>query len=101
MSQSGEWRLGGLEILSSLKEDDPVIYRYGNAVYQSPIHMPRRRSHSRVGTTIKRNPLSAVDSYGYGILMWEVFNGSLIQSDQIGLTKGLPPSMSPELQTSI
>ena len=25
-SESGEWRLGGLEILSSMKEDDAVIY---------------------------------------------------------------------------
>ena len=26
ISQSGEWRLGGLEILSSMKEDDANIY---------------------------------------------------------------------------
>ena len=25
-SQSGEWRLGGLEVLSSLKDDDALIY---------------------------------------------------------------------------
>lgn len=25
-SDSGEWRLGGLDILSSMKEDDAVIY---------------------------------------------------------------------------
>lgn len=25
-SQSGEWRLGGLDILSSMKEDDAVIF---------------------------------------------------------------------------
>lgn len=26
ISQSGEWRLGGFEVLSSMKEDDAVIY---------------------------------------------------------------------------
>lgn len=26
ISQSGEWRLGGLDILSSMKEDDAIIY---------------------------------------------------------------------------
>ena len=26
ISQSGEWRLGGLEVLSSPKDDDPLIY---------------------------------------------------------------------------
>jgi len=25
-SESGEWRLGGLDLLSSMKEDDAVIY---------------------------------------------------------------------------
>ena len=25
-SESGEWKVGGLEILSSMKEDDAVIY---------------------------------------------------------------------------
>lgn len=26
ISQSGEWRLGGLDVLSSMKEDDAIIY---------------------------------------------------------------------------
>lgn len=43
--------------------------------------------------TIKRHPLSAVDAFGYGILVFEVFNGCFISSDQISLTKSLPPSM--------
>lgn len=33
ISQSGEWRLGGLEVLSSMKEDDAVIY----VSFSSPI----------------------------------------------------------------
>lgn len=43
--------------------------------------------------TIKRHPVSAVDSYGFGILIFEVFNGCTITSDQIGQTKNVPPSM--------
>lgn len=26
MSESGEWKLAGFEVLSSMKDDDPVIY---------------------------------------------------------------------------
>ena len=92
MSQSGEWRVGGLEILSSLKEDDAIIYRYGSTVPHSHTYVPKEVAQSG-WETIKRNPVSAVDSYGYGILVWEVFSGSFIQADQIGLTKGLPPTM--------
>lgn len=42
---------------------------------------------------IKRNPVSAVDAYDFGILIFEVFNGSFNGGDQAGQTKGVPPSM--------
>ncbi len=42
--------------------------------------------------TIKRNPISAVDAYNYGTLIFEAFNGSF-SSDQAGQTKNVPPSM--------
>ena len=94
MSQSGEWRLGGLEVLSSLKEDDAVIYRYGSMLPYSREHMiPRRSVHSPGWEVIKRNPLSADRLLRFAILVWEVFNGAFVQPDQIGLTKGVPPSM--------
>lgn len=42
---------------------------------------------------IKRNPMSAVDAYNFGILIFEVFNGDFMGSDQVGQTKNVPPSM--------
>ena len=42
---------------------------------------------------VKRSPHSAVDSYQFGALVSEVFNGSFSGSDQAGLTKSIPPSM--------
>lgn len=42
---------------------------------------------------LKRSPHSAVDAYQFGALIFEVFNGSLGGSDQVGQTKGIPPSM--------
>ena len=42
---------------------------------------------------IKRHPLTAVDAYNFGTLIFEVFNGSFMGSDQVGQTKGIPPSM--------
>lgn len=92
MSQSGEWRLGGLDALSSMKDDEGVIFRYGSLVPESGRYSPQEVLKSG-WDSIKRNPTSAVDSYGFGILVFEVFNGSFINNDQIGLTKGIPPSM--------
>lgn len=43
--------------------------------------------------TIGRHPVSAVDSYGFGLLTFEVFNGCIISNEQIGQTKNIPPTM--------
>lgn len=91
-SQSGEWRLGGFEILSSMKDDDAVIYRYGGAIPEGDHYNPPEIAKSK-WETIKRHPLSAVDSYDFGLLTFEVFNGCFVTVDQIGQTKNVPPSM--------
>ena len=44
ISQSGEWRLGGLEVLSSMKEDDAVIYvSFWSLVWVSDGDLPPTR----------------------------------------------------------
>ena len=42
---------------------------------------------------IKRNPISAVDSYNLGTLIYEVFNGSFMGGDQAGQTRNIPSTM--------
>lgn len=42
---------------------------------------------------IKQNPISAVDSYDLGILIFEAFNGEYLGPDQAGQTKSVPPAM--------
>lgn len=43
--------------------------------------------------TIRRTPLHATDSFGFGTLIFEVFNGSFRGTDQAGQTTNVPPSM--------
>ncbi|KAK2760844.1 hypothetical protein FQN54_002083 [Arachnomyces sp. PD_36] len=90
-SESGEWKLGGFDVLSSMKEDDAIIYTYGSLVPDSARYSPPEVSKSG-WDTIKRNPLSAVDAFNFGNLIFEVFNGSY-RADQAGLTTNVPPSM--------
>ncbi|EEH18009.1 SCY1 protein kinase [Paracoccidioides brasiliensis Pb03] len=91
-SESGEWKLGGFDILSSMKEDDAVIYTYGSLVpdlsrYTSP------EIAEGGWEAIKRNPLPATDSYAFGALVFEVFNGAFRGKEQAGQTSNIPPSM--------
>ena len=49
---------------------------------------------SRTGwDAIKKNPVSAVDSYDYGLLIYEAFNGGELGVDNAGQTRNIPPSM--------
>lgn len=91
-SESGEWKLGGFDILSSVKDDEAIIYTYGTLVPDFGRYVPPEVSNSS-WEIIKRNPIHAVDAYNFGTLIIEVFNGSFTGAEQVGQTKNLPPSM--------
>ena len=42
---------------------------------------------------LKRSPHSAVDSYNFGTLIFEVFNGTFTGPEQAGQTKNIPPGV--------
>jgi SCY1-like protein 1 len=42
---------------------------------------------------IRQIPTHAVDAYNFGTLIFEVFNGSFLGSDQLGQMQCIPPSM--------
>ncbi len=65
---------------------------YGSLVPDSARYTPPELARSG-WDAIKKSPHSVVDSYDFGILIFEVFNGSFLGPDQAGQTKGIPPSM--------
>ena len=91
-SESGEWKVGGLEALSSMKEEDAIIYNYGSLVPESGRFAPPEVTKGG-WAAIKRSPLAAADSFGLGILIFEVFNGSFRSLDQLSQTRTIPESM--------
>lgn len=91
-SDSGEWKIGGLEILSSMKEDDAVIFTMGSLVPDIGRYSPPEVVKSG-WDSVRSNPTHAVDAYDYGILVSEVFSAGFSGSDQIGSTKNVPLQM--------
>lgn len=91
-SDSGEWKVGGLEILSSMKEDDAVIFTQGSLVPDIGRYTPPEVARNG-WDALRRNPTHAVDAYNYGILISEVFNGGFSGADQIGSTNSIPGPM--------
>ncbi|KAL4781536.1 armadillo-type protein [Aspergillus varians] len=91
-SESGEWKLGGFDILSSMNDDQAVIYTYGSLVPDAARYTPPEIVKGG-WDAIKSFPLTAVDSYGLAILVFEVFNGNFSGGDQVGRTTNIPPRM--------
>ncbi|CAK4033088.1 inactive serine threonine- kinase scy1 [Lecanosticta acicola] len=91
-SESGEWKVGGLDILSSMKEDDAIIFTQGSLVPDIGRYSPPEVAKNG-WDSVRRNPTHAVDAYNFGILVTEVFNGAFSGSDQIGSTKNIPLDM--------
>ncbi|KAF7585296.1 hypothetical protein BBP40_011304 [Aspergillus hancockii] len=91
-SESGEWKLGGFDVLSSMNDENAVIYTYASLVPDAARYTPPEVVKGG-WDTIKRHPLAAVDAYGLGILIFEVFNGGFAGGDQVGKTMNIPPTM--------
>lgn len=91
-SESGEWKIGGLDILSSMKEDDAVIFTQGSLVPDIGRYSPPEVAKAG-WEGVRSNPVHAIDAYDYGILVSESFNGGFSGSDQIGSTKNIPLQM--------
>ncbi|KAI0743379.1 ARM repeat-containing protein [Daedaleopsis nitida] len=73
ISASGEWKLGGFDVLSNPKEDAAVLYTLGGMVpdastYSSP--EVRKGGYS----ALKELPTWAADAYGLGLLTHFAFN---------------------------
>ncbi|EOO02598.1 putative scy1 protein kinase protein [Phaeoacremonium minimum UCRPA7] len=88
-SESGEWKVGGFEVLSNVKDDEAT---YGSLVPDSSRYTPPELARSG-WDSIKKSPHSAVDAFNYGTLLFEVFNGDFMGADQAGQTKNIPPTM--------
>ncbi|PIL34056.1 hypothetical protein GSI_03765 [Ganoderma sinense ZZ0214-1] len=73
ISASGEWKLGGFDVLSNPKDDAAVLYNLGSMVpdasmYSSP--EVKKGGYS----SLKELPTSAADAYGLGLLIHFAFN---------------------------
>lgn len=91
-SDSGEWKLAGFEVLSSMNDDEAMIYTYGSLVPDSNRYAPPEVANGG-WSVIKKNPLSAPDSFGLGTLVYEAFNGSFMGTDQLGQPRSVPSDM--------
>ncbi|KAH7099222.1 ARM repeat-containing protein [Auriculariales sp. MPI-PUGE-AT-0066] len=75
ITPSGEWKLGGFDLLSSPKDDAAVLYSMGSLLPDANTYCsPEVRKGGY--TALKENDVAAADAYALGILIHSVFNPS-------------------------
>lgn len=75
-----------------MKEDDAVIFTQASLLPDMGRYTPPEALKTGWEAT-RSNLVHAVDSYGYGILIAEVFSGSLSGSDGLSNIRDIPQNM--------
>ncbi|CAG8438244.1 5507_t:CDS:10 [Acaulospora colombiana] len=78
-NKAGEWKLAGFELMSSLKEDNPT---YGGLVYESSKYASPEVSTSS-WDVLKDHDVWVTDSWNYGTLIYEIYNGPFTSPSQL------------------
>ncbi|KAF9155097.1 hypothetical protein BG015_011065 [Linnemannia schmuckeri] len=94
ITKSGEWKVGGFEALSSLKEDQPAILTFAGLIPESNRYAPpevRKKSWN----AIKDFELWSTDTWHYACLIYEVYNGTFTNPEQLASPGKIPAEMAP------
>ncbi|TBU30194.1 armadillo-type protein [Dichomitus squalens] len=73
ISASGEWKLGGFDVLSNPKDDAAVLYSLGGMLPDASMYSPPEVKKGGY-SSLKELPISAADAYGLGLLIHFAFN---------------------------
>lgn len=73
ITPSGEWKLGGFEMLSNPKDDLSVIYTMGGLMSDTTACEPSK-VEKEGWSALKDIPVSVADGYALGLLLHAIFN---------------------------
>ncbi|KAI7863000.1 armadillo-type protein [Spinellus fusiger] len=92
INKAGEWKLGGFELLCSMKDESPMSLTFGGLLPDAKRYAtPEIRKSG--WTSIKDLPTSTVDSYHLGCLIYEVYNSSFTTLEQLTRDGNIPATM--------
>lgn len=73
VTRSGEWKVGGFEVLYSIKDERSFLKTYGHLLPPDRITAPELDIERCV-------PTAAVDAWSFGCLIFNIFNGLNVNS---------------------
>ncbi|KAI5295250.1 hypothetical protein KEM52_001942, partial [Ascosphaera acerosa] len=91
-SASGEWRLGGFEVLSSARDGESLVYTSSALLPDYAVTAPPETAQ-RGPDALRDGPHAAADAYGLGVLVCQVFNGGVFSATATAKGGGVPAKM--------
>ncbi|KAG5866921.1 hypothetical protein JTB14_013531 [Gonioctena quinquepunctata] len=88
VNSSGEWKLGGVEYVSSTQETTQTFKVISSLEVYSP---PEKNDQNKQRSITK----CSMDMWGLGCLIWEVFNGPLYQHSSLKNIDKIPKQLGP------
>ncbi|KAF7266767.1 N-terminal kinase-like protein yata [Rhynchophorus ferrugineus] len=88
VNTSGEWKLGGVEYVSSAQENNISIYKVTQCL---EVYDPPEKNDSGRQRAITK---CSSDMWGLGCLIWEVFNGPLYQQGSLRNSEKIPKQLT-------
>ncbi|KAJ3000789.1 hypothetical protein HDV02_003591 [Globomyces sp. JEL0801] len=93
VTRSGEWKLGGFELISSTKEDQSTLLTYGYLLKTRHVPPEMAQSSSNTLEYLKNNPAHSYDAWGYGCLIYTIFNGEFSNSADLEVRGKIPTQL--------
>ncbi|TFK25545.1 ARM repeat-containing protein [Coprinopsis marcescibilis] len=93
VSPTGEWKLGGFELLSNPKEDTSVLYTSAS-LYPGLMTIAPPEVKKSGWSVLKQHDVAAADAYALGLLLHTLFNPTLPQPATAQPPHPPPPASS-------
>ncbi|CAG8513841.1 12769_t:CDS:10 [Ambispora leptoticha] len=91
-NKAGEWKLGGFELMSSSKEEDPIIYTSGGYLPDSSRYSSPEITKSS-WNILRDYEIWVTDAWNYGTLIYEAYNGPFTSVDQLQNAGEIPQAI--------
>jgi SCY1-like protein 1 len=91
VTKAGEWKLSGLEFTHNIS-DEPIANKVSVLSSLAKYEPPEKQSP---GSKIQADFLWSLDSWGFGCLIWEIFNGVLTNTNSLKNFGKIPKRLQP------
>lgn len=91
VTKAGDWKLGGLDLISDLNDSEAMWKRYNGEVLNAKYKPPELEKGS--WEVLQKQPVWSLDAWLFGCLICEVFNGKYSKPEDLKRAGNIPKDL--------